>query len=389
MSDWTVSRLDPVTGDVGRVLICDATSGSWADGPLNGIPEVKIDIAKSGLVRTREDGQGLPEVVRRLWEHGMMPWRDGLLVCVDGTPLVAGPLTAIPAENLSTVSLTAGGIEALLAQWLILRRNYELGDQLKNDSSLKVEAGSLSRLAWALVKQSMDRCGQLPIIPGMPEAASTGHYRTIEQWNLQNNNLWKRLQEITEVIDGPDLAFRPEWVPGMEGRRIRWRMVGGSELSPHIGQEHVPVIDLTAPVSGVADVKPTVAWTPATRVYGYGSGQGSGMIVSMAYADDQLRYRLPVIESVMADGGNEDWPLLQKHVDAEVAAKSALTTQVPVTLACDDPSVGVSQWWTGDACRLIVGDDWLLLPQQDREWRCIKRSGAIGAATYTAELQEV
>ncbi|WIY84340.1 hypothetical protein [Propionimicrobium sp. PCR01-08-3] len=383
---WSVHLIETLTGQV--VARIGPTAATWSDGPLNGIPECKATVPKYGLPRRRVDGGDLPDVLREYWERSIFPWSNGLLVCYDGQPLTAGPITAPPAEKLLTVDLSAQGIEALLNQWIVLDKNYPDGEALAKGGNVKLSAGNLSRLAWLYVQQSIQRNGYLPIVDGMPDADGTANYRDMEPWNLQNNGLWKRLTEMTEVINGPDIAFRPEWMPGEEGSRIRWRMVAGSTVSPYIGQERMPRIDMTAPHSTITSVGPKVAWTPSTRVYGYGSGEGAGQIIAIATAEDSIRYRLPVLESVMADGGVDNAELVQQHTDADVAAKAKPTVQVPISLACDDPSAGVSRWWTGDACMLVPDTRWWSIPKATKPWRCINRSGTVGASTYTVELQE-
>lgn len=385
VSLWTVSLIDTLTGVVGHRV--DAT-GTWADGPLNDIPSISASIAKESLTRVRVDSGDLHPTLGALWERGIFPWRDGLLVCFDGKPLVAGPLTAMPVEEDETVSVSAGGIEALLNEWIVLYDNYSDGTTLASAPNVRLTAKNLSWLAWVYVKQSMLRNGNLPIVAGMPDGAGSSHYRNFEPFNLENNGLWKRLTEITGVINGPDLAFRPEWVPGSEGSRIRWRMMAGSTASPYIAQSHTPFIDLMAPIAPISGFKASIGWNPATIVYGHGAGEGAGMIISIAQAPDGLRSRLPALESVYNESDQEDVDLLQRHTEADMASRINPTVQLTIDVDTQHPSFGLSHWWTGDVATVTTGERWMLVKPGTRDWRCVNRHGDIGGAVFTVELQE-
>lgn len=347
-----------------------------------------MSLPVGSLPLSRAGGAELHPVLRTMWQHGVLPWADGILVCYDNTPVMAGPIVELPTETASAIELTAHGIEELLNQQIALAQNYPGGDELRHGKNVTLRAANLSWLAWLVVQQTMARTGRLPIVAGMPEAAGSAHYRDWEPWNINNNGVWKRLSELTEVINGPDIAFRPEWVPGEIGQRIQWRMMAGTTLSPYIPQTHVPVIDLTAPGARVTSIEPTGEWNPATTVYGYGSGEGAAMLISFARANAALRAHLPVLEDVLADGGNDDWSLLQQHVNAEVASRENPVTQTSVELSVDDPSAGLLRWWTGDYCQLVSDGRWMQLPAGMSKQRCIKRTASIGADVYTVDLQE-
>lgn len=368
MATWTAHLIETVTGRLGAKL--EVTSGSWED-PLNDIPSTTLTIAKS---------EQMGQIGSRWWT----PWMCGAVLCWDDVPLLAGPLTEPVKETRTTLSLTVKGIEALLARWVVLDRNFDSGDALRNGPAVAYTGLSLGSIAWQLVAQGMGRNGSLPIVHGSPDE-QTGHQRTYEAWNLANNSLWKRLSEITAVIGGPDLAFRPEWADDAH-RYVRWRMMHGTEAQPQIAQDRTPVIDDTTQGRPDVAMEPASEWDATNHLYATGAGEEAGMLVSQSVAERPTL--MPVLEDVMSDSSTESWDLVQAHCDAGLATRQQWLTQIPLTVACESPQARLTDWHTGDAVQVTLGTDWWTLAAGTGRMRCVKRSGQIGAATYTVDLQE-
>lgn len=366
---WRAFLLDIRSGRVGVELPLAADAGSWRE-TLNGIPEWSLKLGKA-------DMGSIPD-------SALLPWAQGTLVTFDGHPILAGPIVKPYAETTTTITVECRGIEQTISGWRVLAREHTLGGELRDDAPLRLEGLSLGEIQWRLVQTQMQRLGVLPIVHGVP--ASTGiHERTYDAWNLSNNECFQRIQEVSEVIGGPDFAFWPEWVA--RDVDVRWSMVHGI-VEEALPQVHEPVIDLTATHGPVATFTPIRHWDPATCVYGIGAGQGAGTLISIQRPAIPEGLRIPAREDVLPDTGTDVWDLVQAHARAEGDSRVWPTIQLSVDLSVDHQSAGLVQWRNGHAAQVTVGSDWRSVPAGTSLWRSIARHGQIGATTYSVELQE-
>ena len=339
---------------------------------VNDIPEI------SGLVVDKETARGL------------VPWRDGIAVTdVDsGMMLAAGPIIDEPADlGRDHATITAAGIEAVLAGWHVLGPvEHASGRELMHASASVFTAGSRGTIGWLMVEETMRRVGRLPIRHESPTEAGDNYQYTVQPWDFQNNNLWTLLQGLAG--EQPDIGF---W-PATDGEWVWWDFVHGTDAQDSLPQTTMPVIDLTAVRGPVASVKPTVsAAADATRVYGTGAGQEAGQIVSAAY-NDQLRQvpGVPVRERVISEGSitEAEWDRLDRLVQVE-AGGDARVVQLDVELEAADPGVGVTRWRPSNLCRVEAAAwEWLAVPESGL-WRMISRTIRAGSSTYGVKLQLV
>lgn len=366
---WRAFLLDVRSGRVGAELPLAADAGSWRE-TLNGIPEWSLKLGKANM-------GSIPD-------SALLPWAQGTLVTYDGHPVLAGPIVKPYSETTTTISLDCRGIEQTISGWRVLPREYDKGGDLRIDAPLFFDGLSLGEIQWRIVATQMARLGALPIVHGMP--ASTGiHQRTYETWNLANNNALQRVQEIAEVIGGPDFAFWPQW----DGVDVSWSMVHGIGDDEALPQATEPVIDLKAAHGPVASFTPLSDWDPATCVYGIGAGQEEGILISVQRAAFPERLRIPPREDVLSDTGTDDWGLVQAHARAEGESRVHPVRQLSIELSVDHQSAGLVHWRNGHAAIVDADPTVWRTPIPERAWwRAISRHGSIGATTYTVELQE-
>lgn len=242
-----------------------------------------------------------------------------------------------------------------------------VGYRLAN-STLTIREGSLGTIARRLVERCQDRPnGWLPISYGSPEERGDNRVRNYEGFNLGNNSVAKRIKEITEVINGPDISFRPRWVE--RGNRVEWVMFHGTEGMPEISQSHQYVVDLTAPRSNAVAAKVSAEWTPYSRAYASGDGQDKGTLVRIV--DEQPPDRLPLLETVLADSQTSNPDLLEAR--GRGVLDQGRTVQMSVTV--DDPLMPLHTWWAGDEMTVPWPAGWPQLDKGTYRMRVLKRSG--------------
>ena len=359
---WKVYLLKTVTGEVGPPL--DVQSGSWS---------IELNKTEAGSVKARK--AQLRRIPRRWWEPRtgsiLMTYTDA-----DGVerPIVAGPITGWPTETPETLDLEFAGIRSLLELRTIAQ-------------DMTLNGPSLGSIAWAIVDETcrIKPGGALPIIHGSPWEES-GRQRTYYRWNLANNIVDKRLTELTEVINGPDIMFRPQWADE-DHTRITWAMVHGSEADPRIPQTWTPVFDTTAARSDVQDltVKSTATHL-ATRVWYTGAGEGEG--TARVYAEDTTRIPdgVPFTEKVLSDSDQPNPDRLREKAEGALAASKRMLDQVTMSIRAGARRAPLGLWHVGDTCEVTLAG-WVSIPDGSRLMRIIAASGDL-SEKVTLDFQE-
>lgn len=392
-------------------------AGHWTDA-INTAGEIKSKVPTSWALK-----------------HRVMPWRDALLVCNDGHPIAFGPIIDEPEGDREFVTLTAGDLWSILDHRVVTNRDYpsagkgrpeiiaevmamrpadktdddwrraideyfggEPADLLNGPAKDALnawgatEAGnalaesttsfyglSLGTIAWRLVELAQNRPqGWLPVSLATPEQIGI-HQRSYQGFNLGNNSVAKRLQEITEVIDGPDVAFRPRWVE--DGHLVEWAMHTGTVGMPEIGQDRLFEIDLTAPKTNAAIKKLTAVAEPAGRVYSTGAGQDQGTIIRVE--NGPLPEGMPLIETVIADTQAENPDLLSARARGVIGQGRTVQVAVDVPIS----AFPLHEWWAGDAMHVTFPAGYTQLPAGTYVMRILSRSGSLASDMLTIEFQ--
>lgn len=364
---WEVFAASTLTGSVGPRL--EAVSGSWND-IVNDPTDLRARVSTPWL---------LSSVERWLWS----PWSGSLLICYEGQPIGFGPITKEPTGDPDFTDLEAGGLWSLLDERVVTPGNMTDGDALAK-ATLSLTEGSLGTIAARLVEFSQKRpAGWFPIRYASPQESGTNRVRNYEGFNIGNNSVGKRLREITQVINGPDIAFRPEWVPGEEGNRVQWAMYHGTEAMPYIKQSHYYTIDLTAPRSNTVAARVTAEHTPYGRVYASGAGQDEGTIIRINTAP--VRQYVPLLETTISDTQTENVELLDSRAQGILRAGRL----VQITAEINDPTIPMHTLWAGDEVQVVWPSGWPQLDAGVYRMRVLSRSGNLDSPRMSVEFQTI
>lgn len=353
---WSVHLIRTVTGEVGPRV--DAVSGSWSI-ELNKIESGNIKIRKADLARWGAE-----------W---WAPWSGGVLFVHHGPdgvdrPIAAGPITGWSAETADDLTLDWSGIREILAHRVIAQ-------------DLKFTGMSLGTIAWRVVHDMSEikPGGSLPIVHGSPEETVTDdadHQRTYEAWNLANNGIDKRLTELSEVIGGPDIMFRPQWAND-EHTLLVWAMVHGTEGRPRIAQTWTADMDTTAPRAGLSDLSvKSEASHIVTRVWATGSGEGAGVARTYVQDLDSLGQWAPFTEKVISDNDQSDTGKLRVKAQGELAASKEMLDQLTMSMRADSVKHPVGRVQVGDAVNVTL-KGWVSIPDGLHTMRLISMSGGL------------
>lgn len=385
---WVAHLVHTVTGQLGARLNL-TSEGSWSI-PAVGIEEWSVTASKTQLAGIDRDRWGL--------------WRASVLVSWQGRdkrlhPWVMGPITQPPSESRSTATLTCKGLGALLERRLVLARDYGQNPDYPLDSSMvwlgkstvEMKGMSLGTIAQDIVRLGTDSKlgGHLPIRYGSPRETGAGlNERTYEGFNLANNGLWKRLTELSEVIGGPDIQFRPAFTDDTQ-TRLEWVMVHGTRAQPQIAQDWTMDLDTTSSTSPVAavDVK-TDAGDLTNRVYWTGAGEGAGTLIRMVEDTDRLVDGMPLLESVGSTSDSDNPALVEDHARRALAAGARPLQQITVKIDGADQRCEIGRWHAGDTATVTLDDSWLTVPAGTRPLRIIAAKGTWSSPMVDLEFQE-
>ncbi|MFJ3030874.1 hypothetical protein ACIP5Z_02080 [Rothia terrae] len=355
---WKVYALRTLTGEVGSCY--DPVDANWTI-TLNKIEEFSVTIKKRALLN-RE----------RLW---FSPWGGGVLMTYTDAfgreePIVAGPIIDYGYETVDEITFECAGIRSIFEHRTV-EKNLEYKDMTYGD------------IAWALVQHGMDKIGgQLPIIHGIP--AESGRYqRTYEAWNLANNQIDKRLTELSEVIMGPDIMFRPRWADDSH-TRIQWVLMHGTSLSTNIPQQFTPDFDTTVPVADIG--LPSIASSAAmltNRVWVTGAGEGEGIERVKAENFDTVRAGYPFLETVQSNSDVKSSLSLQQKADGSLLAGRAMIDQVTFTLRANSRKHPVTSYFVGDTANVTL-EGWLNIPDGMRSMKILRANGDLSDAVQLA-----
>lgn len=374
---WVAHLVRTMDGRRGRQLQL-AGAGSWSI-PLNGIEDFSVIVSKEELRLLDPAWWSHHRTsVAVSWQH-----EDGRL-----DAWVAGPIMGPPAESRSTATLSCKGIGVLLEKRVLLDHEYTIPEDMKTlAQSVVARAGmSLGTIAQDIVQCALAKTGgYLPIVPASPRETGAGlNERTYRGYNLANNQVWKRLTELTNVRGGPDIAFRPAWRDGM----LVWELHHGTRAQPTIAQAWTMDLDTTSSTSPVASVNVTTdAGQVTNRVYWTGAGEDEGTLIRVVEDRSLLVDQMPLLETVGSTSDTDNPALLLEHARAQLDAGRAPVTQISVKVDGADPRSEIGRWRVGDAARLTLGGEWLTVPKGTRSMRVISAKGSWTSAMVDLEFQ--
>lgn len=357
---WSVYLIRTVTGEVGSRL--DPVSASWS---------IELNKVESGSVKVRKE-----DILKydKLW---WAPHSGGIMMTYttpDGNerPIVAGPITGWPTETEDEIELSWSGI-----RWIFTKRVI--------DQTLEYQGPSLGNIGWNIVENTMSQKpgGLLPIYHASPDE-EVGRQRTYEDWNLSNNGVDKRLTELSEVINGPDIMFRPEWKEFP--RTIQWGFYHGTEYNTVIEQQYIPDFDSTTPQTNVNSVSvKSAADHIADRVWCTGSGEGEGVARVSRTSLDRVQKGFPFLEKVISDSDQSKEDQLAGKAEGELAASRDMLDQVTISYQSDSKNP-IGTFFVGNVA-LVTLKGFISVPDGSRNMRIIKMNGDL-TNSVTLDFQE-
>ncbi|UEJ82636.1 siphovirus ReqiPepy6 Gp37-like family protein [Brachybacterium halotolerans subsp. kimchii] len=296
-------------------------------------------------------------------------------------------------RDARTITIEGKGPTWLLEDRVVTDRDYQPDDYAGlRKSTVAVTGRSFAAIISLIIRLTARerRQGFLPLV--LPNELEKGdHERTYEGYNVANNGAWKRIEEITQVIGGPDIQFRPRWRDD-ERTRFEWEVLVGTDAQQTLPQARELNWDATVPGSDVATMEVTSsAETIAHRVYATGAGEGAAIALSMAEMPALPEY-MPLVETAISDSDAEiddantgtSKLLTQK---AQAALLNNALDQITMTVNADPRDQPIGTWWCGEQAR-VTTKGWLDVPDGEHKLRIIQTEYTLGSDLVTVDCQE-
>ncbi len=377
---WQCFTFDTVSGLLRKPL--DVPALSW-----------RVTVADCSLSTTRgtDVGEGEGSGLRVPWsalqgadaasrDFELAPLRRGVVLMLDGAPVVAGAIGGRVDTWLDTSFSLRSPMDLLEQRVVCPEGAFGRGPGSTTVADCRWEGRSLRAIAALVVQNAMGKPGgSLPIDVAHYAGERGGHERTYKGFNASNNAAAKLLDAITNVEGGPDMQFRPYLA---DATHLRWRLEAGSDGSPRLSSSGLVPVLTCHPGGGTLQDVQVAHLAPVMRVYGTGTGGDEATLCHLA-SDTALCSRQdpwPLAETALS--GSADWDsaaLVREHAAGRLEASKRPMVQIAGTVNAFDPDCPVrpGTFWPGQEA-LVDLDGFPTLPDGRYRLRVMEMAGDLG-----------
>jgi hypothetical protein len=321
-----------------KVYIANTVTGQIVmDAPFVGIPRYDTRLnASGGLTVTVPLGDS-GAMSKKDFEEFANSWRWTWLYCYGSYIFQAGPaVTDRFSDNAGppTADVGCGGLLHLFTKRVLLNKDWVEGQSIATPvADLSYNNLTLRNIAKLIVENDLDRPDHdLPIVLPGDDPAST-HERNYKGYDLASVS--ERLLQLTQVINGPEIEFRPVFVDPQTKLAIQWEMRVGSPRLGMLSGNHA--WDYGSALSHLDYDRDGSQQSMAH----FQKGSGSERALLSAYQDDRHLldldlYPYPELETVGTDTTSvEDGNVLQERADGYVATHGRAIVTWDATVRID------------------------------------------------------
>lgn len=370
---WRCYLGDTMTGLIDRPI--DLPSFSWG-----------VTVSDSSLATNKDKGAGTED-----WSGITVPWtaisetgptarssalsplRRFLALVWEGdgpgigTPVLWGAIGQRTDTWLDT-SFSLDSPMTLLSKRLVVAEGaYGTGPGSTSPGTIRYKGLSYRGIVSAIIEQatSAKPGGLLPIdLPYLGEAGTRA--REYSAFDVQNNAASTLIENICNLVGGPDVQLRP-YAP--DDSHVRIQLVAGSDGDVYLGQRTVHTLTFFPGGGTLQDLSIDHAG-PVMRVYASGAGTDAAQICHLSEDLSLVTMRdpWPLVESTYSDSDTDSASVLAAHADAQLAANCRPIMQLRGSVDFSDPHVPApGSMWPGELVDLAI-DGFPTLP--DGVYRC-------------------
>jgi len=332
----TAAPVRPAPAIPWRAFVCETVTGEIkGEIPFIGKPQWDYGINSQGsLTLTVPIGRGGGALTKEDIRALLDPWRFSWGIAWGGYIVQCGPMVGYQysdsASGAPSVRISCVGIWGLFTTKRILANpgwNATTGKITDPEADINLSGLSLHTIAKRLIQFDMQRNGSLPIdLPADIPGSSTRNYPGYDLAYVG-----ERLAQLTQVIDGPEVEFRPRFTD-MTHTKVEWEMRVGNPRLGNLGRPHA--WDYGNALREVNE--DGNASKVAFRWWARGNGMERGLLVGKAQDLTPVSAaNFPVLESV--DGQHTsvtEEATLQSWAEADVATyqKTVVTRSATVSV---------------------------------------------------------
>lgn len=311
------------------------------------------------------------------------PLRSFLAVLAGDKVLEAGPIWSHDYDDSKKqLTVRAGGLRSIFDHRLVMKILAAGEDPAATSVTL---AGALADIARHLVQLLISHTGgQLPIVFGEDIGGDSTRTYAGHELSVAGD----MLDNLSEVIGGPEIAFEPRLTEDRQG--IVWRMRTGTTADPLLHQEGSSSVtadadwiwDSRAPRSGITGLSvKRDAGKVAYRTWATGEGTGESLLIATVQDGQMLAHDYPLLEATSAHGSVLDPVTLDQHATANLIARMRPWTTWSMSVrAAAAPRLGLYR--PGDWAKVWVPKDHpylgRYLAQGFHRTRIVKMAGDLG-----------
>lgn len=218
-----------------RVFVAETVTGRIIeDVPFVGNPQWTYGLNSAGSLQVSVPIGAIDKAdLRGLLDYWRLSWG----IARGGHIFQCGPVVThafTDNEGPPTIQIGAAGIWSLFSTKRVLANPAWVGTNLA-EAAADVELSDLSlhTIAKRLVQNDMTRNGNLPVV--LPADILGTSERSYPGYDLAY--VGERLSQLTQVIDGPETEFRPEYTD-LDRTHVQWRMRIGNPRLGNLGLPH-------------------------------------------------------------------------------------------------------------------------------------------------------
>lgn len=320
--------------------------------------------------------------------------RNGLLAVVDGEPVAAGPLWKRTYTQGGDIALTAGGLRSYWERRLLLpvaarSAAFVLPDGTPNPAlDTNLSGLSLGTIAKRWVE--LARLWPNGAIPMQLPADELGT-RERNVLAVELKNLRKLLDDLSNVVGGPDIEFRPRW--SEDGLGIYWQMLTGTEAMPRLGNTDPALVSWTVGAERGGAFGLTVsedATSMAAEVFASGGRQSDTVLIRSDNDPDLGDAGFPLLQRADTSHSDVTDPqTLQDYAEQGVDLGKLVASFWAMSVRAHEkgtPKLG--DYWIGDMATVQVDKREPVLPAGPNVRRIAGISGDLAGESHTVTFAE-
>lgn len=291
-----------------------------------------------------------------------------------GVPIMWGAIGNRTDTWLDTSFDLLSVTELLKHRVLANENGFGTGANGTSPGSVKFDNLSFRGIASGITRMctELKPGGTLPLdLPYLNEKGSNS--REYKDYDVQNNMCAELLDDLTNVLGGPDLQFRPYL---SDSQHVRLRLLGGSDADVYLGQSATHSLTCFPGGGTLQDVQVDHA-SPIMRVYATGSGTDAAQLCHLS----ENRFLVdrsdpwPLMEDTYSDTDTDKLDELTQHADGVLESNRLPLMQISGRIDFSDSRVPKpGDLWPGERVDIAL-DGFPSLPDGVYECRLMQLSG--------------